>query len=530
MRQLSVLTAVALTVVVTSSAFGGALTATDPPDIRLLVGTPLTDAFDLNDFFVGGELADGTVDVPGAAAPGISMESYDITVGADTVTVSNTVKVSSFLVANGPAIDGLAGGGANPFIVALRPGVAASSVAALVGSTGGGQAVTPPAVTAPAGWSVTIGTVSQSYVDGQRVRSSSLIAGPGQPSQSAGGLTAEIDAAGNYTLTSDASFGGPVVVTFISSGSGGLDSASVLAAASLPAGADYSANDAPQTISGTADAPGRATYPAVSVSGEVTVSVDCTASAGVVVALALLDAPGGAPTGDLAYVNPIAQGGTMTLSVTYASPSGSIIPLVQAVGGQATFSNLVISSAPAVPDLAVGANEVDLAQVTPALAAGAAIAGDFNAITDVAATFPVSPNSAPGAPALSSDNNFGASGQSIALGEADAAGFDNITVIAQASAPGHVKGTLWAKGAGHLDLVMIQLGAAGQQTAIGNQGGFSSANWAPVSCAGQLYQAGTLLVVAQGVGGGADSIMVDDLKVTQVMDLPEYFDAALLGL
>jgi hypothetical protein len=261
----------------------------------------------------------------------------------------------------------------------------------------------------------------------------------------------------------------------------------------------------------------------------VTVSVDCTAAAGVQVALAVLDVVGGAPTGDLAYVNPLATGSPMTLSVTYNS-GGSIMPAVQAAGGSATFSNLAISAAPAVPDLAIGANAVDLAQVTASLGAGAPIDGNFNAVTDVAAAFPVSPNAAPGSPGLSSENNFGASGSSIALGEAGD-GFDNITVVAQASAPGNVKAQVWAKGENaHLDLVMIQIGGAGQQTAIGNQGAFSSANWAPVSCSGQLLQAGTLLVVAQGVGGGDGSLLIDDLVVTQVQDLDAYFDAALLGL
>jgi hypothetical protein len=529
MRQLSVLTAVALTVaVVTSSAFAGALTATDPPDIALLPGTPLTGAFDLNDYVVGGAMETGNiVDIPGSADIGVTDQSYTITVGADSVTVGNKVKVSNFLVANGPAIDGLASPGANPFVNVLRPGVAASSVAALVGDPGGGAGATPGAITGPA-WTITMANVSQGYQDGLRVRSSSLVAGPAGPSLSAGGLTAEIDASGNYTLTSDASFGGPVVVTFVSSGPGGVDGASVLAAASIPAGADYSANDAPKALDGTAAADLQF-YPVVSVSGPVTVSVDCTAAAGVQVALAVLEAPGGAPTGDLAYVNPLATGSAMTLSVTYNSASGSIMPAVQAAGGTATFSNLVISSAPAIPDLAVGANEVDLAQVTATLGVGAPIDGNFNAVADVATAFPVSPNAAPGAPGLSSENNFGASGSSVALGE-EGDGYDNITVVAQASAPGNVKAQLWARGEGHLDLVMIQLGAAGQQTAIGNQGAFSSENWAPVSCSGQLLQAGTLLVVAQGVGGGDGSVLVDDLKVTQVQDLDAYFDADLLGL
>ena len=111
MRQLSVLTTVALMVaVVTSSAFGGALIATDPPDIRLTVGTPLAGAFDLADYVLGAPSQ--VVDIAGSASVGVTDQSYTVTVGADSVTVGNKVKVSTFLVANGAAVDGLAAGGA----------------------------------------------------------------------------------------------------------------------------------------------------------------------------------------------------------------------------------------------------------------------------------------------------------------------------------------------------------------------------------------------------------------------------------
>jgi hypothetical protein len=37
-------------------------------------------------------------------------------------------------------------------------------------------------------------------------------------------------------------------------------------------------------------------------------------------------------------------------------------------------------------------------------------------------------------------------------------------------------------------------------------------------------------VSVQGVGGGDGSLLVDDMKAMQVMDLDAYFDAVLYGL
>jgi hypothetical protein len=366
-----------------------------------------------------------------------------------------------------------------------------------------------------------MGNVNVSYASGVRVRSSSLIASGG-PSLSAGGLTAEIDAAGNYTLTSEAGFGGPVVVTFISAGPGGMDGASVLASGSISVGDNYADNDAAKTVDGSA-AVAQDAYSAVDVGGaEVTVSIDCTPSAdGVSVALAALDAPGGAIYGDLAYVNPSGDskaGVPMTLALTYKPASGTLVPLVQVVGGTATFTNLAVYRAPSIPDLAVGANELDLTTL-----AGAPIDGSFDAVTNVADLSPGVPNAAEGA---SSDVSL--VGGAVALGE-DGAGFDNITVAAAASSPANIGARVWAAGSGRVDIVITALKNFAPATSIG-QFRAATANAAPVSISGQVLDADTVWVTVQGVGGGNGGILVDDLKVTQVQDLPEYFDADLYGL
>jgi hypothetical protein len=498
---------------VASTAFAGALVATDPPDIRLKTGTPLTGAFDLNNYFVGGTMAAGVVDIPGAAAAGVTTKTYTITVGADSVTVSNKIKVSTFLVANGPAIDVLAAGdGGNPFVNVLRPGVAVKSVKALVGGAGVGP-VSPGAVTGPA-WVITMANVTSEYQAGLRVRSSSLIAGPAGPSLSAAGLTAEIDDAGNYTLTAADGFGGPVIVT------GGLDGASVLASGSISVGTKYAGNDEEKVVEAGA-APVQVAYDAVTVGAvEVTVSIDCTPAAdGVNVALAALDAPGGAIYGDLAYVNPtgdVVGGKTMKLALTYKPASGTLVPLLQVVGGKATFKNLAVYRAPAITDLAMGANEVPLTSM-----AGVAVNGNLDTVA-LADLSPNVPNSAPGTVHLA--------GGAVLLGEAGA-GFDNVTLVAKAASPANVGARVWAKGtAGRVDIVITALKNFVAATSIGQfrTAAFPAAT--PVSISGQILSADTVWVTVQGVGGGDDAIVVDDLKVIQVLDKPEYFDANLYGL
>jgi hypothetical protein len=466
----------------------------------------LDGAFDLNDYAVGAEVADGVVSYSAGDAPSITAQEYAI----GDLTVGNTVKVSSFLISN-----------ENPFVNVLRPGEASTAAVALAGCEGGG---TPGALTGPA-WTITAANVASSYADGLRVRSASLLGASDTGSLTAGGVTASIDEAGVYTLSLEAGAGGPVIVTFICGLGDDMDGASVMVAEEISVGDNFASNDAEVVVDPAGAASKLEFLPTVEVgTGVVTISVDVTAAAPEVqLALAVLEAPGGAPTGELAYVNPI--GGPQTLAITYKSPSGTIMPALQAAGGAATFANLQIYSAPAPPDLAIGANEVGLSQLTTAFAAGDPIDGNMNAVT--AADFPQSPNNAQGAIAISTENNFGDSGQSIELGEGDSGLFDNIAVVADV-VPGDVGLKVWVKGTGHVDLVLIQLSAAFvQQTAFGVQEDIDAANWMELSASGQISQDGLAIVVVQGVAGSTNA---DDLKVTQNMDLAEYIDIDLYGL
>jgi hypothetical protein len=491
------------------TAFAGTGVATDPPDIRLLPGTPLNDAFDLGDYVIGGM---GSVDIPGSADIGITIEEYAV----GDMTVSNVIKVSSFLVQNGPTL----AGGDNPFVNVLRPGVAVSSAKALVGAPadGGGPitpgGVTPGGVTAPV-WYITFATVASSYDEGLRVRNTSLIAESDGPMLQAGGLKAQINEAGVYTLEADATFSGPVIVSFVSQAGANLDGTSLLATKEIASGGSKTSADAQMV-----------TYPVVNVgSGEVTVSVDATPSgAGVAVALAALDSPGGT-TGfaDLSYVQ-LVVGGKVTLKVTYAAPSGYITPLVMASGGSATFDNLQVYAAPAIVDLAYGANELDLYK----MGTTTVVDGNLNSAT-LADLSPNAPNAAQakGTVSLSDDNNFGASGQSAALGEPGEA--DNVTLICR-PLPGPLTARIWAKGGPHIDFVMTGLKGGALAMSTGRQADVDFAGWTQVSISGVDNGADVVWITAQGVGGSDGGLKVDDMKALQVIDLDEYFDADLFAL
>lgn len=520
MRQLSVITLV--TLVIAAQAFGAAGVATDPPDIRLPVGMALPGAFDLSDYNTAG--AGGPTDIAGSAAVGVRTEQFTV----DGMTVSSTVKVSSALVQNGPAIDPLAGPEGNAFVNVLRPGIAKHSAEALVGLPGGGGGGTPGGgtpggVTGPA-WSVTFGTVAVSYNDGLRIRNSSLVGAPA-------GLTATVAPDGNYTLTATDAFQGPVLVTFISGAGSDMDGATVLATKGLSVGANYAQNDASVPVNGTA-ATGFNLYPAVQVgSGPVTVAIDVVPNtSGMAVGLAAVADPN--TFMDFAYVNPTGDtraGQKMRLRVSYESPSGQIAPYVIAAGGNATFSNLKVYKAASAPDLAIGANELELVSGLFATT-GPVVDGSFNGVTDVSVLSPNQANGAPGTVGLSSDNNFGASGTSVALGEAGA-GYDNISLNCAPSSPGIIAGRVWVKGNSKAVFVMTELTPAmSVGTAIGAEKAVASANWIPMSINGALRDAGMVWVSVQGVGGGDGSLLVDDMKAMQVMDLDEYFDATLYGL
>ncbi len=488
MKHLVILTALAF---VASLTFAGIVDVQDPPDIRLLTGSASpTGIVDLNDYFStnnagaatfsgGNANAAGLVSVPGAADPGTTDFSATITVGADSGTADYTRKVSSFLLEGAPEADDSMilvdqAAGTNVFLNCLQAGVAVQSAAALTGGPAGGGtggSGTPGDGTPGGGsavWSITFGQVVSGFsTTGQKTRSSSVIASGGD-SLSNGGLTASIDADGNYTLQSDASFTGPVVVTFIKSAGDDMDAASVVASAAissgnggtnnlnsasipvdigdgagggLPTGASVqlgaALGSAPAGFSdGTGilvTAPAGQTVqvflPSVAVDGPVTVSVSTWAKTGsfdnsTTTSLAVLD--GGVFTmgyQDLTYMNAggaeLGQAVPRRLSVTYDAPSGSIRPAFQMIGpGSIAFDNLEVCRATAPDTFALGNGGQDLYGWGAGM--GAAFAGDFSAgLTgvDVNGITASGGYSATGAATVVSANGFDTAGTdgSIAL-------------------------------------------------------------------------------------------------------------------
>ena len=240
MRHLSVLTVMAL---LAGTAFAGGISATDPPDIRLLPGAAAENVFDMNDFISGtaftGDViaADGMVSIPGSSDVGLT----DFAVSVDGAEVVITRKVSSFMLGGAPDCDDNMvlvdqAAGSNVFLNCLRAGVAVNSAVNLTGGPEPGTGGSPSNGSPPVGgaaWIVTLGTAC----------GSSAVVAQGADSASFGGLTASISADGAYTLVSDDSFAGAMAVTFVKKAGNDMDAATVVAAAAVDAGGSYAVND-----------------------------------------------------------------------------------------------------------------------------------------------------------------------------------------------------------------------------------------------------------------------------------------------
>jgi hypothetical protein len=504
MKHLVILTALAF---VASITVAGIVDTQDPPDIRLQTGAASPAGIvDLNDYFStnnagaatfsgGNAAANGQVTVPGAATPGTTDFTATISVGADSGSVSYTRKVSSFLLQGGPEADDSLilvdqAAGTNVFLNCLQAGAAVQSAAALTGGPAGGG--TPgsgtPGDGTPGGgsavWSITFGQVVSGFsTTGQKTRSSSVIASGGS-SLSNGGLTASIDADGNYTLQADANFTGPVAVTFIKSAGDDMDSATVLASAAivgaggagsnnlndpnlavslggsgaggtLPAGASVQVGVAlGASPAGFSDGTGikvsapagetvQVFLPQVSVDGPVTVSVSAWAlsggAVGTTASLAALDSSAFLGEQNLTYMN--ANGselGTLVprrLSVVYDSPTGAILPVLQMIGpGTVEFDNLEVCRATAPDTYALGNGGQGLYGF-PNVAN--AFAGDMSGgLTDVLINGVNAPDgsgyTASGTPSVVSANGFDTAGTpgSIALPGSEGV-LTNINVIGE---------------------------------------------------------------------------------------------------
>lgn len=605
MRKLSVLTVMAL---MAGTAFSAAVDVSDPPDIRLMPGAAGSNVFDLNDYYgtsnagapafagAGLTIANGVVSVPGAAAAGKTDFAISITVGGTAGNTAITRKVSTFQLAGAPMADDnlyltTQSAGSNVFLNCLKAGTAKTSAVALTGGpTGGGSGSpgggSPGGGSPPAGgasWYITFGTVNTTFAaSGLLQRTSAVTAGPTLNSLTAGGLTASIDAAGQYTLSSDASFQGPVVVTFVKKAGNDLDSASVLASANVSVGANYVYNDLDTNTSTGIDAlvPAGSTvtygatlsrnpagfsngkglvvnagagstvqifFPEVTASGNVEVSVNAWAlSAGVAISVAAVD-PAIFVTGANTLTYAVQAGGAVAansprkvaVNLNTALTGGKLRPVIQVVGpGTVEFDNLAVCRANPITRYAFGATEVGLVS-SPALGgSGAAFAGDFSGgltglfLADVGGSgLPYT------APVVSTGNNFATAGaaQSARLAGGagavsnftagvDLAGLDSATVLSGTAFAKKVSGD----GAGFLAVALISLNGETNNATFVHQTALSTSAFseASVTAAFQSTTGGVIFVVQAAQGLTAD---VDDIAAYAVQDLASYFDATLLG-
>lgn len=549
MRHLSVLLTLAL---VASSSFAGVVDTTDPPDIRQLPNSATVDAFNLNDYFATnnagaaaftGADADGSVDVAGAAAVGLTDLSASIAVGGDSADVSFTRKVSSFMLSGGSMP------GDAMFVQCLRAGVAASSAAPLTGGPAGGGGSpgggTPGGETpgGSAAWMITFANVSAGTTATGLATRTSAVTASGQDSLTAGGLTASIDAMGNYTLSSDASFAGPVVVTFVKKAGDDMDSASVVAAAAESVGANFAGNLADgKTLTSTGAAVLDLTLGNAAVSGKVRLSVDYVSDgAGVTLGAMDLDTyNGGGQNMALIQLTGAEVQASGTLVTTMMAPaSGVIVPFVQvASAGTVTFSNLQICTADADTTYAVAANALGLTGWfvdTP-------VAGDFSGgIAEVYQNLNAA-SDVHNAVVASSANNFDTPGTagSIAL-EAKADGsLSNASVLAAGyEGSGVLRVVCHAQRAsgdsGFLALVLTAMGAdAANDVAFFatfvDSATLATGGWTEVDTYGAVSDGSFALIATVQNAGGDSVVNVDDLAVYTVLDTPETFDATLLGM
>lgn len=596
MRKLSVLTVMAL---MAGTAFSAAVDVSDPPDIRLMTGAAGSNVFDLNNYYgtsnagaptfagAGLTIANGVVSVPGASAVGSTNFAITITVGGTAGNTAISRKVSSGLLAGAPMADDnlyltSQSAASNVFLNCLKAGTAKTSAVALTGGPSGGGSGSPSGGSPSAGgasWYITFGTVNTTFAaSGLLQRTSAVTAGPTLNTLTAGGLTASIDAAGQYTLSSDATFQGPVVVTFVKKAGSDLDSASVLASANVSVGANYAFNDLDGTAStgvivsvptavtfgatlarnpaGFTNGKGLVVnaaagqtvqifFPEVAVSGNVEVSVNAWAlQAGATISVAAVDPTllaGGANT--LTYA---IQAGSavaadsprkLTANLNTALTAGKLIPVLQVVGpGTVEFDNLAVCRANPITRYAFGATEVDLVSSAALGGSGAVFAGDFSGglaglfLSDIAGS-----GLAYTAPVVSTGNNFATAGtaQSARLA-GGAAGVSNFTAgVAGLDSSAVVSGTAFAKkvsgaAGGFLAVALISLDGGTNNATFVDQSALSTAAFteASVTAAFQSTAGGVIFVVQAASGLTAD---VDDIAAYAVQDLASYFDATLLG-
>jgi hypothetical protein len=508
MRKVPVLTAVSLLAICSlaiAPVYAGTAMANDPPSVSLTPGANAPDAFNINDFFVdptgasitGGSLdAEGSATVDGSASAGVL--DYSISAGSESGEAKVWVSADKF--GNRPAIDGnnriVGQTDANWFVNWIVPGSSVSSKAPL-GNPGGGSSGTPSGSTGGGGaLAASVGEVSLSMEGTWYKRSSG--------SSTSTGITATIDADGNYTITAAAE-ASAAIVTF---SAGSADAVQVLAAPVVEVGA-------PVTGSRTVPAGGTdfQVGEAVSVGEYAQLSAYYNASSVDGVAIAVIGFDGVLDGSTVNYSNPSGSGleaGVLKcLGTSVKSTSGSIIPAIQIFNGGTAditvdIAKFVVADARPLTDYAINPNNVTAEDSLDTIDA---IVGDILAVGAVA---PV-----------------GDAGAMLLNG---AGGVSNGTLLAALN-KGTAVAECWAQAVGTPDagsvfvLTVVDGGPTSFATFLPGSS-LPTSDWLKVQTMGTIQaDLPQAFIVVQAAGLNA---RVDNLMVRQIDQDDNQFDANLL--
>jgi len=562
MRKVPVLVVslAAVTVLMGMPVSAATLFGNDLPGYKLKPGESGSNVFDLNDFFDSatattisytatgkGSVSGSIGSVFGETAPVVLTASWEATAGGETLKTNSVVKVTNFLIGNGPAFDdnnrivGVDGNAA--FVNGIVAGKSLASVKSLVGLLANGQAVTPGAVSGGASLVATVGQVAVQTLDtGLLKRTSALLqAGDGKGKATGSlGVTATLKADGSYTIaTTKADFTAPAIVTFGSKAGSSVDGVSLLAApatdlvleaatfTAMPQGAPVvSYADGKLSISAKA---GESVLlfanAAVKVGEDATISMDYQSdSTDGNVAVAAFD---GAVGTEVSYFNPgqsfLAKGVVKNVALTFKPNSGNVFPALQVYGKSAinvTISKLSVIQAGPLTNYAMNPNaKKDLG-----------VDGSFGATTGLKSDI-----LGEGLAAFSTktDNNFASptGAGSIYLTGVGGKGWCNAWVQTSLS-----KGTAVAEAyvkrdgnanAGSAFVVIATDGVSPFASFVAGAN-VPTDKWLKVVASGTLgADAPMILCAVQAAGFNA---FVDDLSLRIVKESDRFFDPVLLGL
>jgi len=536
----------------------------DLPGYKLKPGETGDKAFDLEDFFdsattatisytaVSGGKVDGTYgSVFGDSKPNVLKATFQAQAGGETVALNSVVKVTNFLIGNGPVFDdnnriaGMDGGAV--FYNAIVPGKSLASVKALIGMLADGKTTTPAGVSGGASLVATIGQVSLQTLDiGLRKCSSAVLNGGDGKGKATGaaGITATLKVDGTYSIaTTKADFTAPAIVTFGAKAGQSVDGVHFLAAPAtdltldaasitpLPQGPPATYEFANGALTVTA-AQGQYMLffanAAVNVTGEyATIQVDYLSdSTAANVAAAAFD---GALGTEVSYFNPgaanLATGVVKTVALTLKPNSGKVVPAFQVANAGTAAIKVIISRVSVVQ-----AGPLTNYAMNPNVKADLGVDGSVAKIDGWKADI-LAQGAA--APVAKTDNNFASptGAGSVYLTGKGGKGLSN-AYVAIPLGKGTAVAECYVKRDGDADagsaFVLIATDGVSPFASFVAGASVPTDKWLKVVTSGTLSAAAaTELFAVQAAGLNA---FVDDISLRILEESDRYFDPILLGM